>query len=310
MSRKEEGSRVDVYTRITERIVEELERGVRPWVQPWKAANMAGRVTRPLRHNGQPYTGMNVLLLWSEAMARGFRSSIWMTFRQAAELGAHVRKGESASTVIYASRFTRTETDAFGEEVERDIPFLRSYGVFNVEQIEDLPEHYYRRPEPPADPIRPIEHAERFFANTKAVIRHGGNQAYYAPLTDHIQMPVLASFRDPESHVAVLAHESVHWTAHSDRVGRDLSRYSKDKTDRAREELIAEIGSALVCADLAIVPELEPRPDHARYVASWLTVLANDKRAIFQAAAHAQRAVAYLHSLQPGAVADDVREVA
>jgi len=310
MSRKEEGSRVDVYTRITERIVEELERGVRPWVQPWKTSNMAGRVTRPLRHNGEPYTGINVLLLWSEAMARGFASSIWMTFRQASELGAHVRKGESASTVIYASRSKRTETDASGDEVERDIPFLRSYGVFNVEQIEDLPEHYYRRPEPTSNPIRPIEQAERFFANIKAVIRHGGNQAFYAPLRDHIQMPVLASFRDAESYVAVLAHESVHWTANPDRVGRDLSRYSKDNTERAREELIAEIGSALVCADLGIVPELEPRPDHASYVASWLKVLANDKRAVFQAAAHAQRAVAYLHSLQPRAAADDVREVA
>ncbi|ARM91128.1 conjugal transfer antirestriction ArdC protein (plasmid) [Rhizobium sp. CIAT894] len=300
MSRKEEGSRVDVYTRITERIVEELERGVRPWVQPWRTSNMAGRVTRPLRHNGQPYTGMNVLLLWSEAISGGFGSSTWMTFRQASELGAHVRKGESASTVIYASRFTRTETDAFGDEVERDIPFLRSYGVFNVDQIEGLPEHYYRRPEPPTNPIGPIEPAERFFANTKAAIRHGGNRAFYAPLTDHIQMPLLASFRDAESYVAVLAHESVHWTAHPDRVGRDLSRYSKDNTERAREELIAEIGSALISADLGIVPELEPRPDHASYVASWLKVLANDKRAIFQAAAHAQRAVAYLHSLQPG----------
>lgn len=308
MNRKEEGSRIDVYTRITQRIVADLEKGVRPWIQPWHAANMTGRVSRPLRHNGQPYTGMNVLLLWSEAMARGYGSSIWMTFRQASELGAHVRKGETASTVVYASRFTRTETDAFGDEVERDIPFLRSYAVFNVEQIEDLPEHYYRGREPSMDLIQPIEHAEQFFANTKATIRHGGNQAFYAPLTDHIQMPVLASFRDAESYVAVLAHESVHWTAHPDRVDRDLSRYSKDRTDRAREELIAEIGSALVCADLGIVPELEPRPDHASYVASWLRVLSDDKRAIFQAAAHAQRAVAFLHSLQP--IQSDGREAA
>jgi antirestriction protein ArdC len=122
MSRNGEKSRGDLYARITDRIVAELERGVRPWVQPWAAANMAGRITRPLRHNGQPYTGINVVLLWSEAVARGFRSPIWMRFKQASELGAHVRKAETGSTVVYASRFTKTETDAHGDEVERDIP--------------------------------------------------------------------------------------------------------------------------------------------------------------------------------------------
>lgn len=99
-----------------------------------------------------------------------------------------------------------------------------------------------------------------------------------------------------------------HWTAPSNRVGRDLSRYSKDKSERAREELIAELGSCFLCADLGITPELEPRPDHASYLEAWLRVLSGDKRAIFQAAAHAQRAVAYLHGLQPAAF--EAREAA
>jgi antirestriction protein ArdC len=301
MSRKENGSRADIYARITEKIVEELEKGVRPWVQPWRAAHTKGRITRPLRHNGEPYTGMNVLLLWSEAMARGYATPIWMTFRQAGELGAHVRKGETSSTVIYASRFTKTETDAQGSEVDREIPFLKAYGVFNVEQIEGLPDHYYHKPEPVEDPIERIEHADRFFANTGSEIRHGGTKAFYAPSSGHIQMPPFETFRDAASYVAVLAHEHVHWTADSRRVGRDLSRYSKDRSERAREELVAEIGSALLCADLGIVPELEPRTDHASYVESWLRVLKGDKRAVFQAAAHAQRAVAFLHQLQPQA---------
>jgi len=301
MSRKKEEGRTDIYARITEKIVADLEKGVRPWVQPWSAGNAVGRITRPLRHNGEPYTGMNVLLLWSEGMARGFASSIWMTFKQSIELGGHVRKGESGSTVIYASRFTKTEIDGHGGEVERDIPFLKTYSVFNVDQIEGLPEHFYRRPAPADDPMERIEHADRFFANTGSVIRHGGSKAFYSPSTDHIQMPPFASFRDAASYVAVLSHEHIHWTAESRRVGRDLSRYAKDRSEAAREELCAEIGSALVCADLGIVPELEPRPDHAAYLASWLKVLSNDRRAIFQAAAHAQRAVAYLHSLQPQA---------
>lgn len=304
MGKREEGPRTDIYARITERIVAELEKGVRPWVQPWSVKNATGRITRPLRHNGEPYTGMNVLLLWSESMARGYAAPIWMTFKQARELGAHVRKGESSATVIYVSRFTRTGTDARGDEVEKDIPFLKAYGVFNVEQIEGLPEHYYHRPAPFLDPVERIEHADRFFANTGAVIRHGGAQAFYSPSTDHIQMPPFETFRDAAGYVAVLSHETVHWTADSRRLGRDLSRYAKDRSERAREELVAEIGSALLCADLGIVPELEPRPDHAAYVASWLAVLADDKRAIFQAAAHAQRAVTYLHGLQPESEAE------
>lgn len=308
MTEKKEGARTDVYARITDRIVADLEKGVRPWVQPWSAGHAGRRITRPLRHNGEPYTGMNVLLLWSEALARGFPSPIWMTFKQAIELDGHVRKGESGAIVIYASRFTRTETDSAGGEVERDIPFLKTYSVFNVEQIAGLPDHFYRQPAPVIDPVQRIAHADRFFANTGSVIRHGGSQAFYAPATDHIQMPPFETFRDAASYVAVLSHEHVHWTADSRRVGRDLSRYAKDRSERAREELVAEIGSALICADLGIVPELEPRPDHASYVQSWLQVLQGDKRAVFQAAAHAQRAAAFLHGLQPQS--EDEREAA
>ena len=301
MSRKKQHERLDLYTQITDRIVADLEKGVKPWMRPWSAANMTGRITRPLRHNGEPYSGMNVLLLWSEAMARGFACPIWMTFRQALMLGGAVRRGETGSTVVFASRFTRSEDDGNGGEIEKEIPFLKAYCVFNVEQIDGLADHYHHRPQQMLDPITRNAAAELFFRNTGASIRHGGNRAYYAPLTDHIQLPPFETFRDAAAHVATLSHEMTHWTAPSWRMGRDLSRYAKDRTERAREELIAELGSCFLCADLGIVPELEPRPDHASYLKSWLKVLENDKRAIFQAAAHAQRAVAYLHGLQPDA---------
>lgn len=302
MKRKESRLRTDIYAQITEKLVAALEKGVRPWVQPWSAGHVKGRVTRPLRHNGEPYTGMNVLLLWSESMARGFASPMWMTFRQASELGAHVRKGESGATVVYASRFKRTETDARGDEVEREIPFLKAYTVFNCDQIEGLPQHYYARPvEPIANPIERVAHADRFFGYTGAVIRHGGTKAFFAPSSDHVQMPPFESFRDAASYYAVLGHECVHWAGASHRLNRDLSRYHQDRSERAREELIADIGASFLCADLGLVPELEPRADHASYVASWLKVLQDDRRAIFAAAAHAQRAVAYLHGLQPRA---------
>lgn len=310
MSRKKEGKapRADVYARITDRIVADLERGVRPWVRPWAASNTAGRITRPLRHNGLPYQGINVVLLWSEAVARGFASPIWMTFKQALELGGHVRKGESGTSVVYANRITKAETDEHGEEVERAIPFLRAYVVFCVDQIDNLPAHYYGRPAPIIAPAQRIAHADAFFAHTGASIRHGGDKAYYAPAPDIIQMPPFESFHDAESYTATLAHECVHWTAPAHRVNRDLSRYAKDRSERAREELVAELGACFLCADLGIVPELEPRADHASYLASWLEVLSNEKRFIFSAAAHAQRAVAYLHALQPQS--DQVAEAA
>src|ERR1700722_6876400 len=116
------------YQKITDQIVRELERGVRPWFNPGSAGHAAGRITRPLRSNGIPYQGINVVMLWSASMAKGYAAPIWMTFRQAMELGAHVRKGEEGSLVVYASTVSRKETDTeTGEESERDIRFMKGY---------------------------------------------------------------------------------------------------------------------------------------------------------------------------------------
>ncbi|WP_223565149.1 ArdC family protein [Agrobacterium tumefaciens] len=213
MTMKSEAGRADIYTRITDRIVEDLEKGVRPWMRPWSAANTDGRISRPLRHNGLPYSGVNVLLLWSEQMSRGFASSMWMTFKQALELGGAVRKGEAGSTVVFASRFTKSEADGNGNEVDREIPFLKAYSVFNVEQIDGLPGSYYAPVAEVLDPVERIESADRFFRNTGAVIRHGGNQAYYSPVMDYIQMPPFEAFRDAAGYAAVLSHEATHYAA-------------------------------------------------------------------------------------------------
>ena len=211
----------DVYSRVTSRIVADLEQGVRPWLKPWSATHAAGAITRPLRANGVPYRGINVLLLWSAAQAKGYSVPFWFTYKQAATMGAQVRKGEHGSLVVYADKFTKTETDDHGQE------------------------------------------AEAFFAATGATIQHGGNRAFYAPSRDLVQMPPRESFRDPESYAATLAHELTHWTAHPSRLARELGKRFGDQA-YAAEELIAEMGSAFLCADLGITPEV--RDDHASYL--------------------------------------------
>ncbi|TQE99091.1 MAG: DUF1738 domain-containing protein [Spiribacter salinus] len=291
----------DIYTRITDKIIADLEAGVRTWMKPWNAEHAAGRITRPLRHNGMPYSGINVLNLWGEAVTSGYSAPIWMTFRQAKELGAHVRKGETGTLVVYANTITRTGQDAeTGEDVEETIPFMKGYTVFNVEQIEDLPGRYYELAGPVLDPMERIGHAEAFFAAARADIRRGGNQAYYAVGGDYVQMPPFEAFRDPESYYATLAHEMTHWTRHPSRLDRDFGRKRFGDEGYAQEELVAELGSAFLAADLGL--ELEPREDHSAYIASWLQALRDDKRAIFRAAAHAQRAADFLHSLQEPAL--------
>ena len=299
--------RADVYARITDKILADLEQGVRPWFRPWSADHAAGKITRPLRHNGIPYKGINVIMLWSASMLKGYACPLWLTFKQALELGGNVRKGETGELVVYADRITRTETDTKGEEVEREIPFLKGYTVFNAEQCDGLPAHYYAKAEPPAlTPLQRIEAADRFFAAAGADIRHGGTRAFYAEGPDYVQMPPFETFRDAESHAATLAHELIHWTKHDKRLARDMGRVKWGDEGYAREELVAELGSAFLCADLGITPDV--REDHAAYIASWLKVLKDDKRLIVSAASHAQRATDYLHGLQPHQVSTDAEE--
>jgi antirestriction protein ArdC len=286
--------RQDIYTRITGQIVSHLEKGVRPWARPWNAEHAAGRITRPVRHNGQPYGGINALSLWASATAQNFTAPIWMTFRQALELDAHVRKGEKGSLVVYADRITRKETDEkTGDEIDREIPFLKGYTVFNVEQIDALPEMFYAKAAPKLDSVARIDRAEKFFAASGATIRHGGNRAFYSMAADAIQMPAFESFQDAESYYATLAHELTHWTGSKNRLDRDFGGHRFGSEGYAVEELVAELGAAFLCADLELA--LEPREDHAAYIASWLKVLTADNRAVFTAAAHAQRAAEFIH---------------
>ena len=250
----------DIYTTITNKIIADLEKGNLTWAQPWQAGHAAGAIRRPLRAEGKPDQGINTLILWIAAMDRGCDAPIWMSYKQAQELGAQVRKGEKGRQVVYSSKFTAHEINDVGKEIEKEIPFLKTYTVFNVEQIEGLPAHFYAKVQP------------------------------------FVQMPKLETFRDAESYYGVLGHEMTHWTRHECRLNRSLGRKRWGDEGYAMEELVAELGSAFLCADLGLA--LEPKEEHAAYIESWLKVLKQDKKAIFHAASHAECAATHLHSYQ------------
>lgn len=308
--------KADLYQEVTDKIIAALESGVRPWAKSWK--NDPNAVDRlgilPLRFNGAPYTGINVVLLWIAGESSGYRSTTWMTFKQAIALGGAVRKGEKGTKIIYASTFKKKVEDAkTGEQKEARIPFLKGYTVFNVDQIDGLPEVYHPTEAPPPTAetlVERIGHAEEFFANIGAEIRHGGNRAFYSPAGDFIQLPQAEQFDSVESYYATEGHEAIHWTGAEKRLKRDFSgRFGSDAY--AAEELVAELGAAFLCARLGLT--LEPREDHAAYLASWLKVLKGDKKFIVSAASQASKAVEFLYGLQAAEaapVADDTDEEA
>ena len=279
--------KIDAYQVVTDKIIASLEAGTAPWQRPWSVSGFGGL---PVRFNGQSYNGINTLLLWLQ----GRSAPTWMTYNQAKKLGGQVKKGEKGSLVVFFKQLRITETNDAGEEEAKSIPLLRYYTVFNVEQIADLPARFYPSEAKDQNGDDPIAEVEAYITNTKAVISHGGDRAYYRPSTDDIWLPEFEQFEDAVSYYGVALHELVHWTGAKSRLDRDKQYHTDD--GRAREELVAEIGSAFAAASLGI--EVEPREDHVNYIANWLEVLKGDKKAIFKAAAAAQKAVDHLNSLQ------------
>jgi antirestriction protein ArdC len=290
----EADSRADIYQRITDRIVEAIEAGANKWRMPWHMGVDGAAPVLPVNAvSRRPYRGVNTVVLWATAQAEAYPSAVWATYRQWTELGAQVRKGVKASPVVFWN-ISDHEQDEDAEEAEggrRSRVFARGYSVFNAAQVDG----YEAPPLPVLPQVERIERAEAFFAATGIKVQHGGNRAYYRPGDDRVQMPPFEAFRDAVAYYATRAHETTHATAHPSRCGRDLKGRFGDEA-YAAEELIAELGAAFVCADLALTPE--PWPDHAAYVASWLKVLRSDKRAIFTAGAKAQAAVDWMHQRQ------------
>jgi antirestriction protein ArdC len=283
--------RLPAAARVTAQITQLLERGVRPWRQPWDFAQ-AGGVLLPRRANGERYRGMNVIALWAAAADAGFASPYWFTFKQALALGAQVRKGEHGAFVIFykpvAAERAAPENPNVDAEAEARRSVLRGYVVFNRAQIDGL-DHRFDPPAPQAcseDAFAPA------FAKVGASIRHGGARAFYAPSTDHVQMPPMAAFAGVSHYYATLAHELGHWTRHPSRLNRAFGAKRFADHGYALEELVAEMCAAFVGAELGLPPDhIE---NHAAYVASWLAVLKQNPGAFLTAAGKAQLAADYL----------------
>jgi antirestriction protein ArdC len=297
---KHAASRLSPAETITAAIVERLEAGTRPWVQPWTGA----AVSRPLRACDTPYQGINVLWLWMAAEAAGHTSPFWMTYRQAQVLGAQVRKGEHGTVAIFYRKYLPREASKDDEaEGDRTRRVLKSFIVFNACQIDGLPSRFFPEPRP-LPPATERDHVlDAFFAAIPATIRHFGAEAFYSPASDQVTMPEPGLFRNLDHYRATLAHELSHWTGHESRLARQMGgRFGSGAY--AMEELVAELSSAMLGAELGL--PVEHLDHHASYLASWLKVLKADSRAILTVAAKAEEAVSLLLRLGRKQASTDV----
>jgi antirestriction protein ArdC len=284
----------DPYTEVTARIIAALEAGTPPWRQPWDGAKSGG----PMRpHNavtGMAYRGINTLILGMSPLAFMSGDPRWATYKQAAQRGWQVRKGERGTTAYFFKRIEVEERDDTKADERKIVPVLRAFHVFHASQVDGIAP--YVAPGAEDAPWRMPSAAETIVRCSGAEIRIGGDRAFYAPASDHVQMPPPGAFRSADGYASVLLHELSHWTGSESRLNRDL-RGGFGSADYAREELRAEIAQVMICAELGLA-ECE-FTNGAAYVASWLARLRDDRKEIFRAASDAQRIADYLLAFHP-----------
>ncbi len=266
----------DIYSTITNRIIEALSAGTAPWVKPWATLGAPRNAI-----TGREYSGINTILL---AMST-FSSNQWLTFQQAKQAGGNVKKGEKGTTVVFFKPLTIKDK----AEIENDkvIPLLKTFTVFNTQQIEGLPEKFNVTTTAQINEFADNLAAESLLS--QAGIIYGHQKACFVPSTDEIYLPLKTSFKSIPDFYATALHELTHWTGHKSRLNRDFSGRFGDSA-YAFEELVAELGAAFLCAHTGVNGQLQ----HESYIASWLKVLKNDKKAIFTAAAAARKASEFL----------------
>jgi antirestriction protein ArdC len=271
-----------VYQEVTDSIIKQLENGAMPWIKPWATDSTADKNFL----SQAPYKGINRLMLGLSSMVHGFGCPVWASFKQWQTVGATVRKGEKGTKIVFYSPVTK-ENKATGDSESYNL--LKTYYVFNASQVDGVT---IQAPSVPDKPFNAIQAAEERIKLTGAVITHGGDSAFYAPSVDKINVPHKASFISEASYYATVFHELTHWSGHELRCNRNLKgRFGNPLY--AFEELVAEMGAAFLCQDYRIAGELR----HAGYIESWLKVLKEDSRAIFKAAALAQKAVDHINGL-------------
>jgi len=269
-----------MYDIITNNIIDQLEKGTVPWVKPWSAQAIGGD-KNVISNNS--YNGINRLIL----SMQGCSTPLWATYNQWLSMGVQVQKGEKSTAIIFFKPVSSTKTNAQGETETSGYALMRSFNVFNADQTD------YEVPLPEVLPtFEPLALCETRISLTEAKINHGGNSAHFTPSTDTITLPHKETFVNPSAYYATAFHELTHWTGAKKRLDRDLStRFGNSAY--AFEELVAELGSAFLCADHGIDGQLQ----HADYIASWLRVLKSDNKAVFKASALAQKASDYINSL-------------
>jgi antirestriction protein ArdC len=294
------GTPRDHYQEVTDRIIAALEAGTPPWRKPWDPDKAGGPAMPRNATTGQRYRGINVLTLGMSALAFSSGDPRWATYKQAEDRGWQVRKGERGTTGYFFKKLELRDDKAGGsgadgdEDGVRRIPLLRSFSLFHASQIDGIPD--FVPPTIEEAPWRAPEAAEIIRANSGAVVRFGGERAFYSPATDHIQLPPQGAFATATGFCETLIHEMSHWTGAETRLNRDL-RNRFGSFDYAREELRAEIGQMMVCGELGIADC--DFSNNAAYVASWLEKLRSDRKEIFRAAADAQRIADYLLAFHP-----------
>lgn len=284
----------DIYQEITDRIIEALEQGVVPWIQPWTSTKPQGLPANASTE--RPYNGINVVLLWLTAMERGYSDHRWLTFKQSTALGGTVRKGEKGTLITFWRILKRPNEKG---ELET-LPILRHYTVFNVQQTEGLDLTAEALPE--VDLGEDFPRAHQLLQDTGAHVADGA-MASYIPSLDLIRMPPAAAFTSLGAYWATLLHELTHWTGAPERLARPHQGRFGDEA-YAFEELVAEMGSAFLCAQVGVPLE---GLQHPGYIDHWLKVLRDDKRALIRAASQARKASEFL---LPAAVDEASEEAA
>lgn len=294
-------SAAEIRTRITDQILAALSDPTKlpPWRKSWSGDPNSGHPCNAVSR--RRYTGINPLLLEIASHRHGLRSKWWGTFRQWEGLGGRVKKrpadvppGQFGTSIVFCKPISKRTTAETGEECEDKFFVLRTYTVFNLDQV-DGPFDHLRVGNAPL-PVHEIEqrheHADAVIAATGADIRHGGDRAFYSPTGDFIQLPNRCQFERPEAYYQTAGHELCHWTEHASRLNWDRS---KPENSYAMGELIAELGGCYLMGELGL-PTGEDLTNHAAYLGHWLAGMQNDTKFIFKAAAQASRAVDHILS--------------